>query len=480
MVKEQYTSCIFIMADGARPDVFYELRKNGALPNIERFLIEPGAYRTIVSVIPATTGPAYLPFLTGCYPGTCNMPGIRWFDREVFSKKRLSLYRFRSYVGLGSYLYNKDISKDVQTLFELTKKPVNIFNSINRGSGFWGNKTKLRRSIHWTRAHYTSNWQKTDAVCEKILMRTAGKEHQFIFALFPSIDTLSHLTAPASELVLDAYRRLDDSVGNLVKRLQERGKLDETLIALIADHGLSQTHTHLGLVDLIKSFGLKTLFYPLIFKWNPQAVVMESGNGMANLYFRVGKKWDKPCYYHNLRKYGRDKIDLIEKLLQHEEIALLISKSITGDIVVNSSRGEARISVEDAQIGYRIVSGTDPFGYKNYPVKTDFDQSLELTFDTDYPDAIVQLIQIFRSSRTGDLLVSAKEGFDLRTHFESPEHKSSHGSLYKSHLLVPFASNFKIEQKRKLRTVDVFPSVVELLGLNAGDINIDGKSFVEK
>ncbi len=479
MRLQQYTSCIFIMADGARPDVFSDLLQRGDLPNIERFLIEPGCYRTITSVIPATTGPAYLPFLTGCYPGTCNMPGIRWFDRKVFCRKRLSLNKFRSYVGAESYLYNRDISKDVQTLFELANKPVNIFNSVNRGSGFWGNKTKLRRSIHWVRAHYTDNWQKTDAVCENLLMRTAGKQHQFIFALFPSIDTLSHLSYPTSESVLNVYHRLDDSVGKLIKRLQERGKLETTLIILASDHGLSQTHTHLGLADLIKSFGLETLFYPLIFMRNPQAVVMESGNGMANLYFRVGKRWDEPCYYHNLRKYGKDKLDIIELLLQREEIALLISKDIAGNIIVNNSKGEARISVVNDQISYQVVSKIDPFGYIDYPAQSDSAQSLELTFDTDYPDAIMQLIQIFRSPRTGDLLVSAKEGFDLRTRFESPEHKSSHGSLHRSHLLVPYVSNFKIEQERALRTVDVFPSIVKLLGLNTGGINIDGKSFVE-
>ncbi|MBC8235571.1 alkaline phosphatase family protein [bacterium] len=472
-------SCIFIMADGAKPDVLSDLLQKGDLPNIERYLMEPGSYRTMVSVIPATTGSAYLPFLTGCYPGTCNMPGIRWFDRKTFSQKRFSLYKFRSYVGFESYLYNHDISKEVKTIFELAGNPVNIFNSINRGVGFWGNKTKLRRGIHWLRAHHTANWQKTDATCEKILVRVIGKNHQFILALFPSIDTLSHLTHPTSEIVLDAYRRLDNSVGKVVRCLRKLGKLEETLIILTSDHGLSQTYTHLGLVDLIESLGLKTLFYPLIFKWNPQAVVMESGNGMANLYFRNGNGWDEPCYYHNLRKYGYSKIDLIEFLLQREEIALLVSRDIAGGIIVNSREGEAQISTVNNQIQYRLLSGRDPFGYADFPFQTDFDSSLELTFDTDYPDAITQLIQIFRSPRTGDLLVSAKDGFDLRTRFENPEHKSSHGSLSRSHLLVPYVSNVNITTKRKLRTVDVFPSILKLLGLKIGYHPIDGKSFVE-
>jgi len=473
-----YNSCVFIMADGARPDVLSDLLKKGDLPNIERYLIEPGSYRTMVSVLPATTGPAYLPFLTGCYPGTCNMPGIRWFDRKIFSKKKLSLSKSRSYIGSESYLYNRDISKQVKTIFELADKPVNIFSSINRGVSFWGNKTKFRRSLHWARAHYTDNWQKADTACEKILLRVIGKKHQFIFALFPSIDTLTHLTYPTSDLALDAYRSLDDSVGRIIKHLQKLGKLSETLIILTSDHGLSQTHTHLGLVDLIKSLGLKTLFYPLIFKWNPQAVVMESGNGMANLYFKVGERWDEPCYYNNLRQYGSSKIDLIEFLLQREEIALLISRDIAGNIIVNSREGEAEINVVNNHIQYRVLAGGDPFGYTDFPFQTDFASSLALTFDTDYPDAIMQLIQIFRSSRTGDLLVSAKKGFDLRTKFESPEHKSSHGSLHRSHLLVPYISNTKIKTQRKLRTVDVFPSILQLLRLKSNH-PIDGKSFVE-
>jgi hypothetical protein len=138
-----------------------------------------------------------------------------------------------------------------------------------------------------------------------------------------------------------------------------------------------------------------------------------------------------------------------------------------------------QISVVNNQIQYRVLSGRDPFGYVGFPFQTDFDNSLELTFDTDYPDAIMQLIQIFRSPRTGDLLISAKEGFDLRTRFENPEHKSSHGSLHKSHLLVPYVSNVKITTQRKLRTVDVFPSMLKLLGLKMGDYPVDGRNFVE-
>src|SRR3972149_3635835 len=100
------------MADGARADVFEELLNRGDLPNISKYIVDKGSFRKAVSVFPSTTGPAYAPFLIGKFPGRCNLPGIRWFDRKLYAKKIFSLYRFRSYVGLESLLMNRDISKN--------------------------------------------------------------------------------------------------------------------------------------------------------------------------------------------------------------------------------------------------------------------------------------------------------------------------------------------------------------------------------
>jgi len=45
----------------------------------------------------------------GCYPGTVNIPGIRWFDKEEYAKKNSILKRFRSYMGWEALLFNKDL-----------------------------------------------------------------------------------------------------------------------------------------------------------------------------------------------------------------------------------------------------------------------------------------------------------------------------------------------------------------------------------
>ena len=68
---EEFKSCIFIMADGARADVFQELLGRGDLPNVSKYIVEKGTFRNAVSVFPSTTGPAYAPFIMGRFPGRC-------------------------------------------------------------------------------------------------------------------------------------------------------------------------------------------------------------------------------------------------------------------------------------------------------------------------------------------------------------------------------------------------------------------------
>src|ERR671937_2009060 len=72
---------VFVLIDGARADVLRGLLDRGDLPNLARFVIEPGSLRPGTTVFPSTTGVAYIPFLFGRYPGSVGIPGIRWLDR---------------------------------------------------------------------------------------------------------------------------------------------------------------------------------------------------------------------------------------------------------------------------------------------------------------------------------------------------------------------------------------------------------------
>jgi predicted AlkP superfamily pyrophosphatase or phosphodiesterase len=74
---------VCVLLDGVRHDVLQELLDRGDLPNLSRWVIEPGGMTSGTTVFPSTTGVAYIPFLFGRYPGPANVPGIRWYDRGL-------------------------------------------------------------------------------------------------------------------------------------------------------------------------------------------------------------------------------------------------------------------------------------------------------------------------------------------------------------------------------------------------------------
>ncbi|MDO8643658.1 MAG: alkaline phosphatase family protein [bacterium] len=468
-----YKRCFLLLADGARHDVFARLLQEGRLPNIQKYMVTPGGIRPAVSTFPSTTGPAYLPFLTGCHAGTCNVPGIRWFDRKKYARGGLPFRSFRSYVGFESYLLNRDLRPEIKTLFELLPRSVNIFSSINRGVPSKGNKTKNSRIWYWYYAHLTDHWSLIDKAAEKKILNVFEKEDpQFLFAVFPSIDEYSHIVDPLHPRTLQAYEGVDRAIGSIARLLEKQGRLQETLLGIVSDHGLSKTGKHLGLNELMEGMGYKTLFYPLIYKRGCVAAEMVSGNAMSHVYLKGKKGWEEPVLEEELFASYRP---LMDKLLSSPEIDIIAYRNGSGEVVAQSRRGKGRIGFKNGSVHYRVEGG-DPFGFGPLPEKMDLTEALERTGQTDYPDALVALAQLFLSERTGDLVLSASEGYDLRLHYEIHEHKGSHGSLLKEHMITPFIFNVPLNQKI-IRTIDVFPTLLKLMGKEIPS-GIDGKTLL--
>jgi hypothetical protein len=96
------------------------------------------------------------------------------------------------------------------------------------------------------------------------------------------------------------------------------------------------------------------------------------------------------------------------------------------------------------------------------------------TYESEYPDGLVQLWQIFQGDRTGDLVLSAHPGYDLRARYEYPEHHATHGALNAEQMFVPLAINLPIETEF-IRTVDLFPTVLSQFGRAVEPSQIDGQ-----
>jgi len=470
---KKYQHCILFLIDGARPDAFEQLLSTGKLPNIKRFILKNGSYRRIVTSFPSTTGPAYIPFLNGCYPGTADIPGIRWFDKEEYAKKDSNLNRFRSYMGWEALLLNRDLGDKKKTLFEIFNSSVNIFNPLTKGIKPSGNLTRFTKILYYFYAHLTYHWQVPDLAARRYLKKAIHNPPEFTFVVFPAVDSFSHLNHPFSPKVMHCYRNVDQAVGEAARLLEKKKILDQTLLVITSDHGLTPTHTHLDLVRFLDENGYRALHYPKIFRANVRAAVMVSGNSMAHLYFKGEKDWRDSVFFEEFEK---NHLFLLRRLLRRKEIDLVAIREKGGGIRIISKKGVSKIKREDGLISYNLIEGKDPFGYQRIPQRFSDYQCLELTYDSSYPDAPVQLLQIFSSKRCGDMVLSANKGYDLRKRFEWPEHKASHGSLHKEHMLVPLLINQKIKDQ-KIRTVDIFPSILKLMG-KADNHEIDGKSFV--
>jgi arylsulfatase A-like enzyme len=79
------------------------------------------------------------------------------------------------------------------------------------------------------------------------------------------------------------------------------------------------------------------------------------------------------------------------------------------------------------------------------------------------------------SPRSGDVVLAAERGADLRRDWEMPEHRSGHGSLIADHMLVPLAASVPLPDA-PVRTVDLMPTMLEALGVQIPE-GLDGVAF---
>lgn len=470
-----FERCLVFLIDGARPDVLSEERARGNLPNLSRHFYESGTWETMTSVFPSTTGPAYLPFLTGCYPGTCNVPGIRWFDKDHYASKGWSFKSFRSYVGLETFLMNWDMAPGIQSAFEIFSNPFSFFNMVHRGIPKRNNRTRYSRIWYSYYAHLTDHWSFIDQAATRKLLSVLDRGLDFAFVVYPAIDEFAHRSHPHHERTRQAYRDFDGYFGEVIGALRQRGWLDSTLLMVVADHGLSKTDHHFDVGPYLEERGVKCFFYTQIFKRNFKAASMVSGNGMVNLYFSGDRGWKGRVPLEELSLNSL----LIDELRLNPAVDLMMVTGADGKIHLINDRGQGWYTVKDGGFDYSWQHG-DPLGLSSADRGQNFltrDQSHVLTFDSPFPDVFEQSRQIFISPRAGDIILSAKSGYDFRLRYEVPLHRGSHGSLCPEHMKIPFLCNVPINRRTALRSVDVFPTILQLMGKEIPP-TIDGRSLI--
>jgi hypothetical protein len=452
-------SLVVLIADGLRPDVLQRALAAGQLPGLAG-LKERGTMHEIVSAFPSVTGAAYIPMLAGLHPGRAGVPGLRWFDRT----RRIGPWRghSRSYIGPQLRLLPHDLYPEVRTLFQVAGLPsLGLFALVTRGlpSGL-----RLERGVASTwRAAYSfltgnvSEWIAWERRLAATFVEQVRRLRPVLaVAAFQGTDKAAHLAGSDSPLVLAALRTLDWVSARLREDAERDGRWRDMRIWVVSDHGHAPLEHHDDLASGLRRQGLKVLSHPWAFQPRADVAVMVSGNSMAHVYVELQSR----------RRHFWDRLStrwkwLAAALLQRPSVDLLALQRAPGIYEVRSAqRGKALIVQRGSRFCYRPLDG-DPLDAQGFEDASP-DEVLERTFDKAYPDAPLQIAELVGSERSGDLILSARPGWDFRDRYEPIPHVSTHGALRREQMVVPFIVDAATQRPR--RSIDLFPSAARYLG----------------
>jgi len=468
--RETLAQAVVVLIDGARADVLRHLLERGMLPNLARWVVEPGGLTVGTTVFPSTTGVAYIPLLFGRYPGSVNVPGIRWLDRVEARRGggwRAQWRAARSYCGAQAGWLNRDIAP-APSLFDLVPESIAICTPLTRGLRPRANRVKRLRVALGSAAHYFGTYPVLDRAVARAWVAAAEEPWRFLFVVFPGIDGIAHLEEPTHPAVLESYRLVDRALGAFMGRVQRRG--DVPAVFVVSDHGMTIMREHSDLAVGLERAGVPTLRHPVhVWRRHARVATMVSGNASAQLYFEPRSGRGHPLTESEIPAA------LVEQLLAMPAVRLAACRADDGGVIVRTKYARARLVDESGLVRYVPEDG-DPLGLGGY-VELDDRDMLTRSRETDLPDAPRQLLQLFQSPRAGDLVLAAVPGADFRGPWEIPEHRSGHGSLIAEHMEVPIAANVALPDM-PIRTVDLMPTVLERLGVAIpSGVAFDGVPF---
>ncbi len=346
------------------------------------------------------------------------------------------------------------------SLFEYYDKPSSVLELIDYCPNQKLYKVYARRLYRIIQAHRSDDWSRVDNMVEKLIVKRLKAGSECIIGNFFGIDEYSHLYGPFDERTIEAYRNIDHAIGRIAEALIQENSYNHTIMAIVSDHGLTRTAVHIPLVDITRSHGFDPYYYPRLFRQRCDSAVCESGNSMAQVYFRRGKKWGEHWTHDELQREPRSSA-LTSDLIRRKGVTFVAARTADKGIIFLGPHGYLTATRSNGI--YEInINGNSPLGA--HPVGGfSPEQLFHETYDSEYPDAVNQLFMLFESPRSGDLVVNAEPGYDLRLQYENPEHHGSHGSLHKDHMRVPLAISVPVENEH-ISNCDLVPTILALCG----------------
>ncbi len=414
----------------------------------------------------------------GRHAATVGLPGLRWFDRA--RNIRWSPSSARSYAGMDIWHVDGDVAPGMQTIFELAQPSLSGMSMLARGASV----ANVGRSISWSvRAaipHFRGDllgWRTVErAATAEFFRHFATARPRFSTLAITSPDKFAHKFGSDSTPVRDAILDIDNAIAKAQSIAKSGGWHESLRIWVVADHGHAPVSKHEDLHGWLESNDLRVRAHPRLHTRNPDVVLMVGGNAMAHLYLDPASRTRNWWPSHAARWEA-----LHDALLTREAVDLVaVGLSATRTRIAHASRGSAEIvRREDARGGTRWdydASSGDPLLLGGTLRDLDDMSAWTACAASPYPDALVQLGALAASSRAGDLILSAADGWDLRSRFEPVSHVSTHGALLSEQMMVPLLIDGPVARAPQ-RTADVMPSALDALGI-AVPMGLDGRSFL--
>lgn len=353
------------------------------------------------------------------------------------------------------------------------------------------------------------NMSFTDFLERSILQgRGLGHLPLFSFIGLHAPDAVSHEVGTGEEY-RNALKKVDLMIGGVVKYFTLRGEIDNITFIFSADHGTDTVGTtpehHVPVITkLAKDSGisiqdsLKTSTVGFFKKWKKDqakfsAIATVSGNANVQIYLKGGEKnlFSIKSSHQEIKSY-QNNVNLVQHLIKYPEVSQVFTKDLANNhFYITSKDGESRIEESAEGFRYEILKGNDPMEISN-PEAIEMitsgkhysgDEWARVTKDSNYPDCIVQIVQLLKAERSGDIIFDAKKGFEPWDEMQG----GLHGSLRRDHIMIPLlisSPNLDPEKAKAVfenlgrlpRSVDMYPTMLKLLNLEQPtDISFERK-----
>jgi len=501
---------LLVVIDALASRVILPAMRNGQLPTLQNLSQRGKLREECISIFPSITPAATSSILTGDYPSEHGVAGaffyntdedrVRYFGTDIWAILREG---FSSYFNDFGVKLNEEILES-ETLFELAAEHRLSTGSLNyliyhgpvkhNVESPWIFKMwpgiNFEKHVHGPDMMVTGDFVSTlphavdeeanpsggmfnrfgfqDKTTAELLLQVAKSDAwpDFLVAYFPDNDFDSHREGPASALA--TVQKVDQCLAEMIALSGGfENFLERRSIMILGDHAQSDliADADARAVDLneaLSGFNLVEAGHT----WSDQDQLMVCPNmRAAQIYLRHG--------------YQERLDEISAQLTSDRRVDQVIWRRPPGTDcstefqVLTADRGSLRFS--DAAKGGDSTSemATDEFG-NSWNIEGDLDTIDATVTDGEivyrsYPNALERISTSFHCKNSGDVWVTAAEGYEFVLPETSVHGAGSHGSLHEHDSLTPLIcaglpDDVKVPDP--IRTIDVAKICRDVLGIS--------------